>query len=59
MSVLRSYYYHGIDIAAPENYDRILDAMTVESVREAARRMLEGADIVDLTFLPPAGDAPE
>jgi len=52
MSVLRSYYYHGINIAAPENYEHILDAMTVESVRETARRMLEGADIVDLTFLP-------
>jgi zinc protease len=55
MSVLRSYYYHGINIAAPENYDQILEAMTVESVREAARRMLEGADIVDLTFLPATG----
>jgi zinc protease len=59
MSALRSYYYHGIDIVAPENYDHILDAVTVESVREAAKRMLEGADIVDLTFLPPAQDNPE
>ncbi len=58
MSALRSYYYHGIDITAPENYDCILDAMTVDSVREVAGRMLEGADIVDLTFLPPAEDDP-
>jgi zinc protease len=56
MSVLRSYYYHGIDISAPENYDHILEAMTVESVREAAGRMLEGADTVDLTFLPGADE---
>jgi zinc protease len=56
MTVLRSYYYHGINIAAPENYDHILDAMTVESVRETARRMLKGADIVDITFVPRAGE---
>ncbi len=59
MSALRSYYYHGIDIVAPENYDHILDAVTVESVRETAKRMLEGADVVDITFLPLAEADPE
>jgi zinc protease len=52
MSALRSYYYHGIDIVAPESYDLILDEVTVESVRLAALSMLEGADMVDLVFVP-------
>ena len=52
MSALRSYYYHGINIAAPENYDHILDAVTVEVIRDAAGRMLDGADVVEITFRP-------
>jgi zinc protease len=52
LNVLRSYYYHGINFADPENFEDILDATTLEEVGAAARHFFEGADLVEITFLP-------
>ena len=52
LGALKTYYYHGINIAAPENFEQILDEVSVERIREAAKEMLEGADTVEITFNP-------
>jgi zinc protease len=52
LGALKAYYYDGINIADPENYERILDEVTVEDIRKAAKEMLEGADTVEITFNP-------
>jgi len=51
-NLLYSYYYSGVDVNDPVNFDRILKKLTVKDIRKAANSFFGKADIVDVVFRP-------
>ena len=49
---LYSYYYTGIDVNDPANYEDILNSLTVKDIRKAARMIFRKADVADIVFSP-------
>lgn len=52
MNVLTAFYQHNINSDAPENYETILEQMTVTDVQEFARKFFTGSNVVDVIFVP-------
>lgn len=52
MTVLNSYYEFGDDMTSPAYYSDILEQVTVKDIRNAAKKFMKHADILDITFLP-------
>lgn len=53
-SALYNYYYHGINTTDPANYEDILNAFTIEEIKEIAAAFFTDADLVDVVFKPKA-----
>jgi zinc protease len=51
-SVLYTYYYTGINVNDPENYEDILKKLTVKDIRKAAEAFFSKADVADIVFRP-------
>ncbi len=51
-SALYSYYYTGIDVNDPANYEDILNSLTVKDIRKAAKMIFGKADVADIVFNP-------
>ncbi|WP_346863069.1 insulinase family protein [uncultured Draconibacterium sp.] len=52
LNVLHDEYYYGFNTDAKENFDDIVDAMTIAQVHDFAKKFYTGADVVDIVFLP-------
>lgn len=52
MNTIYNYYYHGINGNAPENFDDIVDNVTVQDIREFTSKFMNDPDIVDVVFVP-------
>lgn len=52
MSTLYSYYTTGINYNDPANYEDILNAFTVNDLKEFAAKLFENSDKADLLFMP-------
>ncbi|MCF8224032.1 MAG: insulinase family protein [Bacteroidales bacterium] len=52
MSTLYSYYTTGINYNDPANYEDILNAFTVNDLKEFAAKLFEDSDKADLLFMP-------
>ncbi|HKL66619.1 MAG TPA: insulinase family protein, partial [Bacteroidales bacterium] len=52
MSTLYSYYTTGINYNDPANYEDILNAFTVNDLKEFAAKLFEDSDKADLVFMP-------
>jgi zinc protease len=51
-STLYSWYFSGIDYNNPENYEKILQSLTPEDIKELAKKLFENADLADILFVP-------
>jgi len=51
-STLYSWYFSGIDYNNPENYEKILQGLTPEDIKELAKKLFENADLADIIFIP-------
>ncbi len=54
LNALKAYYFDNEDIVAPENYEHILDKVTVKDIQDAAKKFFTGANRVEITFRPKA-----
>ncbi|WP_321285648.1 insulinase family protein [uncultured Sunxiuqinia sp.] len=52
MSSLYNYYYSGINLADPANYEGLLNEMTKQDIQKFAASFFEGADLIDVVFKP-------
>jgi zinc protease len=52
MGALAEFYQNGINPDAPESFDKILSAITIEDVKKYAADFFKKADVVDVVFLP-------
>jgi len=52
MGVISNYYIHGINSDLPENYETIVNNLTVKDVKKVAKKFFAKADKVQLTFEP-------
>jgi zinc protease len=59
MSTLYNLYRHDINLNDPENYEDLLESLTVKDVKKAMKRLYKGANVVDLVFSPDETDDPE
>ena len=50
LQALNTYFIYGYDPAAAENYENILQKMTIADVQQFAKTMISKADVVDLIF---------
>jgi zinc protease len=51
-SVLFNYYYTGINVDNPENFENILKNLTVKDIRKIAKAFFSKADVADIVFRP-------
>jgi len=51
-SVLIKKYYHGYDPVEPENFDDILNSMTIESLKSAANKFFDNKRYVQIVMMP-------
>lgn len=51
-NALYSYYYTGINVNDPDNYEKILNKLTVKDIRKAARNFFGNADLAEIIFRP-------
>ena len=51
-SLLYGYYYTGINVNDPDNYENILNKLTVKDIRKAAKLFFGKADVADIVFGP-------
>lgn len=54
MDVLKDYYYDGININDPANYEDILNSFTIKDIQEIAKTFFKKADEIDVIFKPMA-----
>ena len=47
-----SYYFHGINFDAPENFDEVLDNLSAKDMHKFAKKFFKKADIIDVVFIP-------
>jgi len=52
LNALYDQYYYGYNSDAKENFDAILDNLTTAQIQVFAKKFYEGADIVDIIFIP-------
>jgi zinc protease len=52
LNAVYNKYYSGYNSDAKENFDDILDNMTTVKIQEFSKVFFDGADIVDIVFLP-------
>lgn len=52
MNTIYNYYYHGIDGNAPENFDEIIDRVTVTDIQKFTSNFMNDPDIADVVFVP-------
>jgi zinc protease len=53
-SVLYSWYYTGVNVNDPKNYEDILKKLTVKDIQKAAKSFFGKADVADIVFRPKA-----
>jgi zinc protease len=51
-NALYAYYYTGIDVNDPKNYEEILKKLTVNDVKKVATLFFSKADLADIVFRP-------
>lgn len=51
-NALYSYYFNGINVDDPANFDNILKKLTVKDIRKVALQFFGKADVADITFRP-------
>jgi zinc protease len=51
-SALYSFYYTGINVNDPENYEDILKKLTVKDIKKVAKMFFSNADVADIVFRP-------
>jgi zinc protease len=51
-NALYSFYYTGVDVNDPKNYEDILNKLTVKDIKKAAKNFFSGADVADIVFSP-------
>jgi len=54
LQALTGFYTYNINIAAPENYETILEKMTIPQVQKFVKSFTSKADVVDIIFKPKA-----
>lgn len=54
LQALTGFYTNNINIAAPENYETILEKMTIPQVQKFVKTFTSKADVVDVIFKPKA-----
>jgi zinc protease len=52
LQALTGFYTYSINIAAPENYETILEKMTIPQVQKFVQSFTSKADVVDIIFKP-------
>lgn len=52
LQALTGFYNYNINIAAPENYETILEKMTIPQVQKFVKTFTSKADVVDVVFKP-------
>lgn len=52
MNTLYNLYRHDINLNDPENFENILQSLTVKDVKKAMKQLYNGANVVDLVFSP-------
>lgn len=52
LSSIYSYYYHGFNNDAKENFEDVLDGLTVKKMQKFASAFFDSADIIDIIFKP-------
>lgn len=52
LQALTGFYTNNINIAAPENYETILEKMTIPQVQQFVKNFTAKADVVDILFKP-------
>lgn len=53
-SAIYSWYYTGINVDDPRNYEEILKKLTVKDIQKAAKSFFGKADVADIVFRPKA-----
>ncbi|MFN8242113.1 MAG: insulinase family protein [Bacteroidales bacterium] len=51
-NAIYSYYYTGIDVNDPKNYEMILKKLTVADIQKASKSFFGKADVADIVFKP-------
>ena len=51
-NAIYSYYYTGIDVNDPKNYEEILKKLTVNDIKKVAGMFFSKADLADIVFRP-------
>jgi zinc protease len=51
-NALYAYYYTGIDVNDPKNYEEILKKLTIDDVKKVAGQFFLNADLADIVFRP-------
>lgn len=51
MSVISNYYITGIDQNDPKNFEAILDNLKPKDIKNYAKKLFKGADVVDMEFV--------
>ena len=51
MSVISNYYITGIDQNDPKNFEAILDNLKPKDIKNYAKKLFKGADVVDIEFV--------
>ena len=51
-SAIYSWYYTGINVDDPKNYEDILNKLSVKDIQKAAKSFFGKADIADIVFRP-------
>jgi len=54
LQALTGFYTYNVNIAAPENYETILEKMTIPQVQKFVKSFTSKADVVDIIFKPKA-----
>ena len=51
-NALYLYYYSGLNVNDPKNYEKILNKLTVKDIKKTAARFFTKADVADIVFRP-------
>jgi zinc protease len=51
-NALYAYYFTGIDVNDPRNFEDILNKLTVNDIQKAAKMFFGNADVADIVFRP-------
>ena len=52
MATLEAYYNYGENMMAPQYFDAILDKVTTDDIKKAAKDFLTNPNMLDIIFLP-------